>query len=157
MGRKKVTVQYVATSELEVREQRGAPVCSARDVAALMRKVLELEGPDAPMQEHFWAVGLNAKHRVRYVQLVGMGGWDRCPADAKVVLRQALLEGASRIILSHNHPSGDPAPSGDDTVLTERLLRAAATMDITLVDHVIVTTDPEVFASLAERGAMVRR
>lgn len=155
MARRKVSVQYVATSSMEAVGELGAPVCSAADVAALASKTLALEGPDAHRQEHLWVIGMDAKHRVLYVQLASMGGWTDCPMDPKVVLRRALVDGASCLILAHNHPTGDPSPSSDDRVLTERLLRAAEYVGIKLLDHVVVAGRG--FVSLAERGLMVCR
>ena len=54
------------------------------------------------------------------------------------VFREAATVGAAAIVLFHNHPSGDPAPSADDVVLTERLVRAGELMGIAVLDHVIV-------------------
>jgi DNA repair protein RadC len=58
--------------------------------------------------------------------------------------------GAAAILLFHNHPSGDPAPSADDIALTRRMMRAGDLMGITVLDHIIVAENR--YASLRERG-----
>ena len=54
------------------------------------------------------------------------------------VFREAVHQNASKVIVVHNHPSGDPAPSEGDIAVTKELMQAAATLDIELVDHVVV-------------------
>lgn len=72
-------------------------------------------------------------------KLISRGGITGTVVDVRMVLREALLANAPHIALVHNHPSGSIRPSGDDDRLTEKLRTAARTMDIKLIDHVIVT------------------
>ena len=60
-----------------------------------------------------------------------------------------MKEGASRVLLAHNHPSGDPTPSPEDVRFTQRLVEAARTLDIRVLDHVIVASGG--FASIREQ------
>ena len=66
------------------------------------------------------------------------------------VFREATTAGAAAIIVFHNHPSGDPTPSGDDVALTRRLIHAGEVMGIDVIDHVIVAENR--FHSLREAG-----
>ena len=58
--------------------------------------------------------------------------------EPKVVLKEPVQMGASKIILVHNHPSGDPTPSSEDDRMTDRICEAADVMGITLLDHIII-------------------
>lgn len=84
---------------------------------------------------------LNHDLRVIGSRLISRGGLTGTVVDIRMVLREALLANATHIALCHNHPSGSLRPSREDDSLTERVRKAAQTMDIRLVDHVIVTTD----------------
>jgi DNA repair protein RadC len=68
------------------------------------------------------------------------------------VFREAAVAGAAAIVLFHNHPSGDPEPSGDDVTLTERLVAAGILMGIDVIDH-IVLGDAR-YCSFRERGIL---
>ena len=68
------------------------------------------------------------------------------------VLRPAVLEAVPSIIVSHNHPSGDPTPSGPDAAITRELAQAGKLLGIELLDHVVI--GGERFVSLKERGLM---
>ena len=68
------------------------------------------------------------------------------------VIRRAIDLGSAAIILVHNHPSGDPSPSGDDLALTARMVTAGTIMGIDVLDHVILA-DQRYF-SLAESGQL---
>lgn len=68
------------------------------------------------------------------------------------VYRQAIKDAAAGIIVCHNHPSGDPSPSADDVALTRAIREAGSLLDITLLDHIVVSTQGCV--SLRERGLM---
>jgi DNA repair protein RadC len=70
------------------------------------------------------------------------------------VLGPALREGASALILIHNHPSGDPTPSKEDARLTRQLVDAARLMDLRIHDHVIIGNGSGAWMSFAARGLM---
>lgn len=89
-------------------------------------------------RERFVVVALDVKNRPRAVSVIAEGWVDACPVDPREVFRTALLETATSVLLAHNHPSGDPEPSADDLVLTERLAAAGEILGITVLDHVIV-------------------
>jgi DNA repair protein RadC len=88
--------------------------------------------------EHFGVMLLDTKHRVMRTSVVSIGSLDTSVVHPREVFREAATVGAAAIVLFHNHPSGDPAPSTDDVVLTERLVKAGELMGIAVLDHVIV-------------------
>lgn len=96
--------------------------------------------------EKFWVLCLNRKNRLlKRVELTS-GTATAALAHPREVFRVAVRESATAIVCMHNHPSGDPAPSAPDLNVTRMLRDAARTVDITLLDHVIVgrrSADPQ--------------
>ena len=93
---------------------------------------------DLPYEE-FWVLLLNQAAKVIDKVRISRGGIDQTTADVRSILREALLQRATQIALIHNHPSGNTRPSNDDLRLTQPARQAAQTMNIRLLDHVIVT------------------
>lgn len=93
---------------------------------------------DLPVEE-CWVMLLNQAARVIDVIRISQGGLASTQVDVRCVLREALLKRATAIVLCHNHPSGNVMPSPDDDRLTRALDQASKTMNIRLLDHVIVT------------------
>src|SRR5262249_38929327 len=81
---------------------------------------------------------LNTKHHLIAVHELGRGTLDSCPVHPRDVYKAALLVNAAGVILTHNHPSGDPTPSPDDVALCSRLRSAATIVGIDLVDFLII-------------------
>ena len=103
-------------------------------------------------KEHFWVVLLNAKNHYLLTHMVSTGTQSGTLVHPREVLGPALREGASSLILIHNHPSGDPTPSREDTRLTRQLVEAALLMDLRIHDHVIIGNGSHAWVSLASRG-----
>jgi DNA repair protein RadC len=88
--------------------------------------------------EKFWVLCLNRKNRLLKQVEVSSGTATSSLAHPREVFREAIRQGATAIVCVHNHPSGDPAPSAADIQVTRQLREAAKTVDIELLDHVIV-------------------
>lgn len=88
--------------------------------------------------EKFWVLCLNRKNRLRKLVELTSGTATATLAHPREVFRCAVQHGAASIVCVHNHPSGDPAPSGQDQQLTRRLREASRALDIELHDHVVV-------------------
>ena len=89
-------------------------------------------------QEEFHALLLNTRHHIVREVLVTRGTVDASLIHPREVFRAAVSEGASGVILVHNHPSGDPAPSAEDRAVTRQLAAAGRAVGIPVLDHVIV-------------------
>jgi DNA repair protein RadC len=131
---------------LEARDE-GAPVRSPRDVFALFAPRLE----DLPVEEFHVAV-LDSQHRLERDVTVTRGILNSSLVHPREVFREAIAERAAAIILVHNHPSGDPAPSADDRAVTEQLAAAGRLLDIPVHDHVIIGRGR--YTSFAEAGLL---
>jgi DNA repair protein RadC len=127
--------ERVALAE-SVEAYRKTPIRSAAALAPLLHSVLDPEP-----HEVFLAVALDAKNRVLGYHEIARGGATSCAVDAAAVWRAVLLSGAVGVIFSHNHPSGDVAPSPEDVAITRRLVQAGALLGVRVVDHVIVGDD----------------
>lgn len=126
---------------LELGKRRKLQECSERAVVRSSEDVYELFHPllcDLATEE-FWVLLLNQASKVIDKVRISRGGIDQTTADVRTILREALLQRATQIILVHNHPSGSTRPSTDDKRLTEQVKKGAQTMNIHLADHIVVT------------------
>ena len=136
---KAVTIQ--AAMELGKRlllETKGpkAKFCSSSDAHDYFRVKMS----DMPHEECHLLL-LNVKNQFMGHHVVSRGGISESSVDVRLVLRHALIAGAPNLILAHNHPSGNLHPSAPDKVMTEKIGKALDTMDIKLLNHLIVTRD----------------
>jgi len=102
--------------------------------------------------EVFCVLYLNNSGKLIRNELLSSGGLTATVADVRIILKNALLYNASRIIIAHNHPSGSLTASQADIALTRQVRQAAEIMDITLLDHIIIAGNN--YVSLADEGLM---
>lgn len=114
-------------------QDHGSPIRGPADVFRRYGPRLR----DLP-QEEFHAVVMNTRHRVIREVFVTRGTVDASLIHPREVFRAAVQEGASAVILVHNHPSGDPTPSPEDRVVTRQLAAAGRTLGIPVLDHVVI-------------------
>ena len=100
--------------------------------------------------EESWALLLNNNARLLHLSHLSTGGLAETVVDVRMLLKEALLHDATSFILVHNHPSGNLRPSRYDEELTQRVNRAAQTVNLRMIDHVIVTEGE--YYSFAENG-----
>jgi len=101
-------------------------------------------------KEHFLCLFLNTKNHVIARETISVGTLNAALVHPREVFRAAMKHNSASIICVHNHPSGDPAPSSEDIILTKRLTDAGQLVGIELLDHVIVGDGR--FVSLKEHG-----
>lgn len=89
-------------------------------------------------REHFMAILLDSKGRVLRVAEIHVGTLTASIVGPREIFREAIREGASSIIVAHNHPSGDTAPSAEDIEITRQLVEIGHMLDIPVLDHVII-------------------
>lgn len=102
--------------------------------------------------ERFHVLFLDRKNRLITDECLATGTVDHVPVYPREVLRRALLLNASALIMVHNHPAGDPAPSAADLAMTREIATACKSVGLTLHDHIIVGGDRDV--SLRTLGAL---
>ncbi len=118
---------------------------SSRDIYDIFHPLLA----DLPNEE-FWIILLNRSNKIIDRQKISQGGISGTVTDIRIILKMALEKLASSLILCHNHPSGNPKPSEADISITKKIKESGKLMDISLLDHIIVT-DGNYF-SFADEG-----
>ena len=89
--------------------------------------------------EEFWSLYLNNANKVVYKNRLSKGGITATMVDVRLLFKKAIEQGAVAIIVAHNHPSGKLTPSNVDKQLTQKIKSAGITVDIKLLDHLIIT------------------
>jgi DNA repair protein RadC len=119
------------------RRQRTRRILGSDEALAYCRERFGRLAADGA-QEEFHIVCLDTRHQVIATHRISVGILDRSLIHPREVFRPAIKDAAKAILLVHNHPSGDPTPSDDDLVLTDRLEQAGKTLGIQVLDHLIV-------------------
>lgn len=142
--------RLVAAVELGMRAQTvvdlGHPLSTAVDVAARCHRL------KSESIEQFLAIGVNSRNRVLGEWVVARGWESGVNLTPRQVFSLLVKESVSRVVMVHNHPSGDPTPSPEDIRFTQRLIEAARTLDIRILDHVIVASGGYVSIRETARG-----
>ena len=102
------------------------------------------------LHEEFWVLFLNRANRIISKQQISTGGMSGTVADPRMIFKAALDQKALSIILCHNHPSGNIQPSTADIQLTKNIVEAGKVLEISVLDHVIITQTG--FYSFADEG-----
>ena len=110
-------------------------ISSPEDATEIAAKFFEDMNSD---REVFSVILLDVKNRVIGINVVSIGSLSASVVHPREVFKAAILANAASIILTHNHPSGDPAPSKEDISITARLVQAGRLMDIPVLDHIII-------------------
>ena len=103
-------------------------------------------------KEYFVALYLNARNAVVHQEIISVGTLTSSIVHPREVFEPAIRASAAAMIIAHNHPSGDTSPSDQDIRITNKLVDAAAILDIDIVDHLIVSEKG--YTSLKEEGYM---
>lgn len=127
--------------------QERAQISCSMDIYRIFQPLM----CDLPAEE-FWVLLLNQAMKVIDRVRISTGGIDGTYADVRTILREALLQRATQIAVVHNHPSGNTQPSQADRTLTDHIRKAGDTMNIRLIDHVIVCEED--YYSFADEGLL---
>ncbi len=120
-------------------------VRNSNDIANYLRTMLKDYS-----YEVFAVMFLNRANRVNHFEIISRGGITGTVADPRLILKKAVEQEATSIILSHNHPSGNLQPSRADEEITQKIKQAASYFDIRVLDHIIVSDDG--YYSFADEG-----
>ena len=124
--------------------KRECVITKAADVKNFLKQALAYEE-----REHFAIMFLDNKHALIKFEIMFSGTIDSSNVYPREVVKRALELNAAAVVLSHNHPSGITEPSQADKNITQRLKTALDTVDVRILDHIIVGSDCTLFA---ERG-----
>lgn len=137
IGRVKA-IQIVCVCELAKRMARGkrlygTKINSPEDVVGFYHVQLKHQ-----QRECLVLIVLDSKNRIVTDEILSLGSLNASIADPREIFATALKKNGASIILLHNHPSGDPMPSKEDIVTTERIKKAGCLLGIPLIDHIIL-------------------
>ena len=132
-------------------EIKKVQIKSSKDAADYLRQMYDADTIEAC--ETAIVVYMNRKNNSIGWFKVSQGGISGTVIDVRLILATALKCLASGMIICHNHPSGNTDPSDSDLKITQKLKEAGATMDIQLLDHIILTPDGSYF-SFADEGLL---
>jgi DNA repair protein RadC len=121
----------------------------AQQAAELLRQYL-----GAVDREHFVVILLDRKNTPIGINTVSIGSLTASVVHMRETFKAAILANAAAILCGHNHPSGDPEPSREDRVLTQRLVDAGKLLGIPLVDHVVIGDGTTASFSFADQGLL---
>ncbi|HEX4341083.1 MAG TPA: DNA repair protein RadC [Polyangiaceae bacterium] len=132
----------------------AAALDDERDAVSSFDAVVDWARPRLATLEHeeVWLLTLDGRNGLLGATRIAQGGLHGCALTPRDVLRPALRDGGSAIVVIHNHPSGDPTPSPDDIKMTAALAVACDVVGIELLDHVVVARGGA--TSLREMGAV---
>jgi DNA repair protein RadC len=88
--------------------------------------------------EQFWIICLNAENRIVKTQMLFQGTVDSCPVHIRDICRLVCMNNSACFIASHNHPSGNPAPSLEDIRITRNIKKASQILELRFLDHIII-------------------
>ncbi|MCK5815896.1 MAG: DNA repair protein RadC [Flavobacteriaceae bacterium] len=122
-------------------------ITSSKSVFEIMQPIIgEL------LHEEFWIIYLNNSNKILQKNQMSKGGLTGTLVDTRLVFKKAMEISATAIILTHNHPSGTLVPSNADKQLTQKLKRAGETLDVKVLDHLIITNSG--YYSFADEGEL---
>lgn len=117
------------------KQKKTIPLQNRSDILPLLKDIA------TERQEHFVVLSLNSERCLIRKRVVFIGTVNAVIAHPREIFAGAIEDRASSIIVAHNHPSGDPTPSGQDIAATEQLMKAGEILGIELVEHLIVAND----------------
>ena len=131
--------RVAAAIELGRRAQLGL-LSEERALFDCFEQVVRWARPRLATLEHeeVWLLSLDGKYGLKSARRIAQGGLHGCALLTRDVLSPALRDGASAMVLVHNHPSGDPTPSAEDIAMTRAVRSAGELVGIPLIDHVVV-------------------
>ena len=112
---------------------------SPEDIYSIMQKILMRENRMGRSKEHFWVIGLATSHEISYIELVSLGSISAAIVTPLEVFNLAVRKKSPKIVLVHNHPSGNLKPSRSDQEVTQQILEGGKTLTIEVLDHLIIS------------------
>lgn len=128
-------------------------IANSDDIARIMRRVLLRQNRLHRKKEYFWTIGLSTNNDIKYIELLTIGVLNQNNLDPVEVFNFAVSKKCKKIIICHNHPSGNMSPSTADIKLTNRIKQGAKVLNIELLDHIIICEEKEYYSM--ERNNLV--
>ena len=137
---------------IELSESERIKVLNSSDIYGIMQRILLREDKIDQNREHFWVIGLENNNRILFIELISLGSVNQTLVEPMEVFSFALQKRAVKIMLCHNHPSGELKPSEADKDITDRLIQVGIIVDCHVIDHLIIT--PTTYLSFDATGLL---
>ncbi len=125
--------------DIKLTEAEKIKILNSDDLYNIMQQILLRENKIDQNREHFWVIGLENNNRILFIELISLGSVNKTIAEPMEVFSLALQKRAVKIILCHNHPSGELRPSDNDKDITDRLIQVGIIVDTKVLDHLIIS------------------
>ena len=125
-------------------------VSSSDEAVEVLREIIQFEQID--FKEYFWVILLNEGNRVLGISRIGEGTRNMVAVSVQEVVQLGILSHAGTLIMIHNHPSGKLEFSAIDNHLTKNISEALRLFDLTLLDHIVITSESH--HSMADEGLL---
>lgn len=117
-------------------DKKTIKIKEAEDLYNLFKEELQNQ-----TQEHLIAIFLNSKNYIIDYKTIFIGSANQSVAHPREIFKEALKNATVKLMLIHNHPSGDPTPSKEDVIFTKRMIEGGKILQIPLLDHIIIGND----------------
>jgi DNA repair protein RadC len=138
--------------DIKLTEAEKIKILNSDDIFGIMQKILLREDKIDQNREHFWVIGLENNNRILFIELISLGTVNQSLAKPMEVFSLALQKRAVKIILCHNHPSGELKPSEADKDVSDRLIQVGIIVDTEVIDHLIISDKS--YLSFADIGLL---
>ncbi len=129
-------------------------ILNSLDVFLVMQHILLRENKIERGKEHFWVICLSNSNKILLIELISLGTANQTLIDATEIFSFALQKRAAKVILAHNHPSGELRPSERDRDITDRMYQAGLFLEVPVIDHIIL--DETHYYSFQESGLLLK-
>lgn len=137
---------------IKLTEAEKIKILNSDDIYGIMQRILLRENKIDQNREHFWVIGLENNNRILFIELISLGTVNQTLAEPMEVFSFALQKRAVKIILCHNHPSGELKPSEADKDISDRLIQVGIIVDTQVIDHLIISDKS--YLSFADIGLL---
>ena len=137
---------------IELSEEEKIKILNSHDLFTVMQGILLREQKTDQDREHFWTISLNNANQLLAVELIGLGTVNSVAVKPMEVFSLPLQKRAVKLMLVHNHPSGQLKPSEADLDITDNLIQVGLILNVPVLDHMIIST--ESFYSFKDAGVL---
>lgn len=138
--------------DIKLTEAEKIKILNSDDLYSIMQQILLRDNKIDQNREYFWVIGLENNNRILFIELISLGTVNKTFSEPMEVFSLALQKRAVKIILCHNHPSGELKPSDGDKEITDRLIQVGIIVNTKVFDHLIISEKS--YLSFADTGLM---
>jgi DNA repair protein RadC len=125
--------------DIKLTEDERIKILNSDDIYGIMQRILLRENKIDQNREHFWVIGLENNNRILFIELISLGSATETVVEPMEVFSFALQKRAAKIMLCHNHPTGELTPSEADKDISDRLIQVGIIVETYVIDHLIIS------------------